>query len=139
MDKWLAQDLEAFSRLMDKKGYTGPFLVNNSYSGELLAAVKVSEATAKEQGSALFPLILHTRIKTGDAADMPLLRLRLDDTDQGIQIRDATIETVKVNGITRYNVDVPFANTGKFPSNEELMEKVRKRFIKTNKTIKRGL
>jgi hypothetical protein len=130
MDKWLEEDLQAFCKVMERKGYTEPFLVNNSYSGELLAAIKECINTAEEQGDCAFPLILNTMAITDDPISRPFLQLRCDCVDEAIKIRNATIETVIVEGVTKYNVDVRFTNTEDFPSVAELEEKLKKRFIK---------
>lgn len=129
--------MEAFNKLMYQKGYTGPFVVNNSYSGELLEAVKACATAAEAAEHSMFPLILHTRVKSDDPLNMSLLQLRCDEGDAGIKIRDATIDQLNINGIMKRNVVVPFTSTEKFPSNDDIMGSVKKRF--TKKIKRKGL
>lgn len=130
MDRWLEKDLEIFSKLMTDKGYTSDFLVNGKYSGDLLSAMTTTAEAAHAEEYSMFPVILHTRVPDPNPSNLALLKLRVDHGDNGLRIRDAEIESLKIEGKTRYNVNVNFLNTMKFPSNEELLDKMKKKISK---------
>lgn len=130
MDRWLEKDLESFSKLMTDKGYTADFLVNGKHSGELLAALTTTAEVAHAEEYSMFPVILHTPVPDRIPTNQTLLKLRVDHGDDGLRIRDATVESAKIDGKIKYNINVPFLNTVKFPTNEELLEKIRKKISK---------
>lgn len=130
MDRWLEKDLEQFSKLMTDKGYTADFLVNGKYSGDLLAALTTTAEVAHAEEYSMFPVILHTPVPDPVHTNQTLLKLRVDHGDTGLRIRDATIESAKIDGKTKNNLNVSFLNTVKFPSSTELLEKIKKKISK---------
>lgn len=104
--------------------------MNGKHSGDLLAALTTTAEAAHAEEYSMFPVILHTPVPDQVATNKTLLKLRVDHGDDGLRIRDATIESAKIDGRTKYNINVSFANTVKFPSNEDLLEKIKKKFSK---------
>jgi len=128
MDKWMEKDISAFGKLMEEKGYTTPFLINGGYSGDLIPAITKTVERASEQGFPLFPLVIHTFIKIGSPYDRPMLSIRVDEGDEGFKIRDAELEGIKVKGVPKPNMNISFASTAKFPTHDQLIEKLNTKF-----------
>ncbi|WP_199119257.1 hypothetical protein [Pedobacter sp. ASV28] len=129
MDKYLDKDMEAFCKMLEDKGYKGHFLVNLTNSGELLPAMQVTVMQAHEQEYYPFPLILQTVLSDKRFENMPVVKLRVDHTDDGLKIRDAEVEGLMVKGKQTFK-SISIAGGQKFPSKEQLLSKI----LNINKT-----
>lgn len=120
MDRYLEKEMEAFRDIMNAKGYTEHFLVNHKHSGELLPAMQATAMEAYEQEYDPFPMILHTRLSDPRLETVPVIMFRVDHTDRGLNIRDAEVEGLVVNG-KPMRKELSFSGNRQFPSKEKLL------------------
>lgn len=135
MDKWLDKDMEVFSQMMADKGYINDFLVNNKFSGDLLSSLRHLAEYAYKEELPMFPIVLHTRVPDHkDLNSDPLLELKVIETDFGLYIREAAIVSMRINDKMKSNINVSFSTSDKFPDSQQLLDKIRNRAEKKNKS-----